>query len=216
MSGITPYTLRNTVRTIVGLEQSDLPDADVDVFLNRSLWWLQNLLDLPENEQITIVPTVAGQVSYTLAYPIEGLLAISLHDPDLDKLVPLTVIGGYARDDLYSFDTLDQGKPTSYERLGDSFYLSPIPDDIYDLHCRRRTNITDIDFSTSSIGLNPVLQEVLGYGAAERVFLNFRDFNSVDRMKRMWATILQGFKTQDVIEQANWKYAQVKVIRPPY
>lgn len=216
MSGLLPSVIRTSVRDIVGLTSSDLPDDDCDVYINRSLWWLQNLLNLPENEQIDVVQTVAGQVAYALAYPLNGLLAVNLYDEDLEKLVPLSVIGGYARDDLYYFDTLAQGKPTAYERYGTSFYLNPIPDAVYDLHLRRRELLADVTSATSSIGTDEVLHEVLIYGAAERVFINFRDFNSSDRMKREWANKLQGYRNTTELEQSNWKYAQVKVMRPPY
>lgn len=216
MSGLTPSVCRDGVRTIVGLDNSDLIDNDCDVYLNRALWWLQNFLKLPENEVIEVVQTVAGQVSYSLAYPVEGLLAISLYDSDLEKLVPLNPIGGYARDDAYYFDTLAQGKPQNFERFGRSFYLQPIPDEVYDLHCRRRDLFSDISSLTTTIALDPTLHEVLIYAAAERVFLDLRDFNSSDRMKREWANKLQGYKTQLETEQDNWKYAQVKVMRPSY
>lgn len=216
MSGLPVSTIRSSVRSIVGLDTNDLTDDQCDVFINRSLWWLQNLVKLPENEQISIEQTVAGQVSYNLAYPVEGLLAISLYDPDLEKLVPLSVIGGYARDDIYYFDTAQQGKPTAFERFGTAFYLNPVPDSVYDLHCRRRELISDVTSLTTAIGLDPVLHEVLIYGAAERLFIDYRDFNSSDRMKREWANKLQGYSDQTTKEQSNWKYAQVKVMRPPY
>lgn len=216
MSGLSPTELRNSVRSIVGLDTSDLSNGACDVFLNRALWWLQNLIDLPENEQIVTVPTVASQVEYALTYPASGILAISLHDPDSDELVILDVIGGYANDDITSFAAEDEGKPTAFERFGNSFYLRPVPDAVYDLQVRRKETIADITSATTTISLDPALHEVLIYGGAERVFLDYRDFNSSDRMKKEWGVKLQGYRPQKVIEQGNWKYAQVKVIRPPY
>ncbi len=84
------------------------------------------------------------------------------------------------------------------------------------MHCRRLELVSDITSSTSAIAIDPVLHEVLIYGAAERKFLDLRDFNSSDRMKREWANKLQGYRTQTHLEHSNWKYAQVKVMRPGY
>lgn len=216
MSGLSPANIRTTIRDIVGIDSSDKTDNDLDIKSNQALWWLQNRLNLPENEQINIVQTVAGQASYPLSYPVEGLLAISLKDPNTDELIPLNLIGGYASDDETSFAAEAEGVPKDFERFGNAFFLRPIPDDAYDLYLRQKETIADITSATTSIALDPVLHEVLIYAAAERVFLDLRDFNSSDRMKREWGIKLQGYKTQDEKEQPNWKYAQVKVVRPSY
>lgn len=216
MSGLSITQARNRLRTILGLDDVDLDDTAADLLLNQSLWWLQSILKIPANEVITTIATVAGTVNYTLTYPTEALLAVSLRDPDTDELKPLLPISGWARDDLYSYDVEQQGKPEYYERFGREFYLQPIPDDVYTLQLRRKDLIADLSSSTTQIAMDSVLHEVLVYGAAERGFIDLRDFNSSDRMKREWGVLLQGYSTQEQTEQSNWKYAGVKVIRPPY
>lgn len=216
MSGLSVANLREITRDILGLDDTDLDDTDCDLLLNRSFWWLQSILSLPEDEVLTTIPTVAGQVNYSIGYPIEGVLSVSVKNDDDNELESLYPIGGYARDDLYSYDADAQGRPERFERFGRSLYLQPIPDAVYTLQIRRRELVSDITGATTQIALDSVLHDVLVFGAAERGFLELRDYNSSDRMKREWAIKLQSYTTQEEKEQTNWHYAQVKVMRPKY
>lgn len=215
MPGLSITNLRNELRLILGLDDTDLPNNDADLLLNRAWWQIQNLTNLPANEIMAPLNTVAGTNEYAISYPTEAITSIALLDPDSNILVPLTPISEVGYDKEHDSDVVARGKPEKYFTYGLKIILEPTPDDIYTLNIRRRDLVTDLSDGNPSVSADNSLHEVIMLGAAHRGFLQKRDFNSAQRTKIEWRDALQMYNPNSVKEEGGsaHKFAQVKVIR---
>jgi hypothetical protein len=212
MPGMSIVQLRADLRDILGLDDIDLPIAKTDLLLNRSWWQIQNILKLPANELDDTFSTVASQREYIIPYPTEAIVSLAYENPDSGDLTPLSLISAGANDAEYSTDPEQETVPEKYFVFGYTISLFPTPDDVYTIHRRRRSLITDFsDASTPQIDSS--LYEIILDGAAERGFKNLRDWDAADRMLASWNTKLRMFVPNEVKQDHDSKFAQVKLFR---
>lgn len=216
MSSFTVTNFRTELRTHLGVDSTDLPNADADLLLNRSKWQMEEELDLHQNKIHTTFNTVDGTFSYAQAFPIEVIETLALNDLDSEKFVPLFPISEDDYNSIYSTDVEQEGKPEKYFMRGSNLILWPTPDDAYEIQVTRKEILDDLSDSVTTISTSRALQEIILIGAVMRGFQRMRDFNSFYRTRDIYNGLIRTYQTRDVKEQDNWHYAQVNPILNKY
>ena len=213
MSGMATNLLKSEL--LVHLGDSSLEDSIQELLLNRAWWAIQEELKLPNNDIYTTFSTVISQSAYAITYPVDAIYDLAYEDADTQTTVPIDEESKETYDKELSTDPTVEGKPEKYHVFGPNLYIRPVPDAIYVVRIRRKEMLSDLTGSAAVATANS-LHEVILLGAVHRGFLRQRDYNSADRIKREFESMLAKFVPTEVKNEANWKYAQVQPVRSPY
>ncbi len=171
--------LRQMVYKPLGIEYGDaeLPTTDVDLYLNRAYWELQNKFPIKEVEQYEEFNTVAGTRNYRRPARTESIYHLSIMDPDSEQHKPLIQITVDEYETLYNEKEENQSIPVKYCLENCIIRMWPTPDAAYKIIMRRRIELTDLNGTTSTAPqiLPKNWHEIIGYGGLWRAFIDKGD-----------------------------------------
>lgn len=132
--GLTLQEMRDLVRKgMGGLSVQQMPDPEVDRYLNMSFWEQEFNLDFKEKECRVEFQTTEGENRYQLPDPddtidLEAIQSVMILDED-DNTYDLTRMTERKWDDLYSHPDDDaHALPARYLREDETMVLHPTPD----------------------------------------------------------------------------------------
>jgi len=211
--------MRSELRGHCGYEdETDLPDVDCDLFLNRSLWEVVFDLPLREKEKTQTFQTVVGEPNYEVPIDFESLRVISVLEPTSGKHNKLERDSAASYERNYSENQNDQAIPEFYLREHDCIKLRPVPDDVYTITLKSLINIEDLVHDNDVPNTHRVVYEVILYGAVYRVFLKNNDFISSSHFKAYQTDQIAKLTRRNVEskEETDTSLAGVEAVIPNY
>jgi len=204
-------TLRTQLRRHLATDDTDLPDSDADLLLNRTYWELQEKFHLRETEASTTITTVAGTREYTLPASFESLRLSSYVDPDTDQHTKLEQMSQKTYEDLYNADAENESAPTNYFRDNDSIFFWPTPDAIVTIVIWHRAKLDDLSVANTEPQLPRSWQEMLLIGAVYRGFMMMNDYTKANAAKSHYIQLIQSAVPVESKEQEDYSTAGVSV-----
>lgn len=211
--------LRRLVRKgLGGLDEDDLSDEDVDLYLNLSLWNISDKFAFKEKEALSLISTVIGQVEYIVPEPLDALHSMAYVDPDTGKTRKLIRMDWDHYEQIRDEgedenDETPRGRPRRFVRRGDNFFVHPIPDKVYELRVAFwRTIASLVIGDVNTVDLPRNWQEMVVEGAVTRGHYYNEDYTLAQqadnfRVGHERSAVL----AQDKEERDN-KYARLRVI----
>lgn len=209
---LTLTLLRQDLRDHLGVDDSDLIDADADRLLNRSWWTMAAQLRFSEKDAEFSFSTVASQQSYALPTDSDAVERVVIKDLDTGSWEPLTKI-----DDWNMFEKQDEDEdqiPAYYSRRGSEFILWPIPDDAYDVRVKYQQTLADLQ--ASGPGVPQEWHEVILWGAVSRGFFKLGDWARGKEAQNQQAVFLQSLSTQEERETIDRSMSGFKIVKRRY
>lgn len=176
--------MRDELRSIVGMDDTDLPDDKTDLFLNRSYWEIIDKFHFREKEVTVTFSTIAGTRLYNMPSPFEALRQLSITDPNTNKhqRIDRETIDTYEAE--YDPDEEEQGLPLFYVREGCAVRLRPTPDAEYEITQKYWTTLSDLSDTNTAPNIPQSWHEIILYGAAWRTYISIGDFVRANECKK--------------------------------
>jgi hypothetical protein len=216
MMGLDLVQLRKGLRKNTGTDESDLPDEDADLYLNRAYWELLDKFPFREKEVTVTFMTEAGKRLYNVPSPFEALRKLSILDPDTQKhdvIDPMT-IDEYENE--YSPEDSAQDIPTRYVREGCAVRLWPTPDAAYEVTMKYWTVLADLSDINLTSPLPQSFHEVIEYGATWRVFVSHKNYKDAGDAKNLQNMLLLSAVPTEAKEEEDRTRAGVVPLRNDY
>lgn len=125
--------IRIAVRTQLDVDEEELPNALIDLYARDASDHIAALeTRWPGYEVMWSVPTVANEA--TVALPADSREVDSVVLPNVTRLIYID--SRYAEEMLTSYGGSSASTPKFWSRFGQSLYLWPNPDKVYDLSLR--------------------------------------------------------------------------------
>lgn len=182
--GLSLDRMRTLVRRGVGNQNStELPDEDVDEYLNMSLWELENNYPFRAKEGLLSTPLITDQYIYSISDSDLGIILDALQSISItDSKGKRTKLRRYTRSWFdENFDIENTGYPTAYLRENDLLYIYPVPgEDEEDLllEIAILTSVESlVDGSQETTGLPRNWDELVVEGAINRAHFYNEDYN---------------------------------------
>jgi hypothetical protein len=207
-------TLRTGLRKHLGVDSTELPDAEADELLNRSWWFISSELDFHEREATYSFVTVDGDDTYDLPTDSDAIEAVTINHDDDDAVIPLIKIDDYNMFQQLDLNSSYEDKPTHYSIRNDEFILHPIPDQEYTVRVRYLQTLSDL--STSGPPVPREWHEVILWGAVSRGFFSLGDYNRGNAAEAQVGKYLQSLTTRNAREQIDRRYSGLRVIKRGY
>jgi len=183
-------TLRVEVRSLLGVDDTDLPNDTVitpgsekigcDLLLNQSYWELLDKFQFREKERTATFPTVVGTRFYKISSSFEALQQLSIEDLDSAQHTPLERATQYEYESIFENTTDARGKPSKYLREGlGGIRLWPTPDKVYIITVKYWIELTDLSSTNISPEIPRSWHEIVKFGAAWRGAAHLGDYAKV-------------------------------------
>lgn len=213
--------LRRMVWKACGMDSDDdpeLPREEIDLYLNRAYWEIQDKFPFREKERRATFSTIAGVNRYDIPQPFEALLGLAIEEPDHCKHEQLEQITPETYDDKFVNTEDAYGIPVEYTRENCFVRLWPTPDAAYVITMRRLVTLADIAQSNAVPEIPRVWHEIIGYGALWRAMAESNgDLQRSQYFKAVQASLIRTITpTQAKEERANTQTAGLEVIRNDY
>jgi len=203
--------LRADLRTHLGMDITDLPDADADRLLNRTWWALSSQLRFDEKDGVFDFITTAGTVSYNTPTDYEAVQKVILESSD--EWHPLVKIADWNMFSL-SANLEDKDVPTHYSIRDSNLILHPTPDKVYNVAVKYLKTLDDIQSSGPEAPQE--WHEVVLWGGISRGFFARGDWNRGMAAQNQQAIYLQAIDTKEDRSQEDRVYSGMKVLRRRY
>lgn len=210
--------MRKLVRQgLGGLDEGDMPDPDVDLLLNMSLWEIDSKYPFKEKEARLEFNTVAGQGTYSLSS------IMSANDLDLDALQSVAVMqDGKSKKlqrmmedwfDIQYDESADvQAIPEHYLRRNMTLQLWPVPDDVYTVRLFILKNVEALAHgSVESTGLPRNWDELVVEGAITRGQYYRQDYNLAQQSENFRVGKVRSASSTEAKEEEDSRWAGLVV-----
>lgn len=210
--------MRRAVRKYTGTDDDDLDllTTDIDLYLNRQYWELQEKFDFREEEVTETFTTVAGIKEYSDPTDTDALKSLAIEDLTLSQHTPLRPM----TPDVYYTEFRDveseYGMPEYYVRSGKGIILWPTPDDAYTITRRRRQTLDDLVLVGDSPELPRAWHEIIEFGGAYRALQHLGDLNRANYYHELVADFIRSSSTQETKEKADLHLAGLRYIGRTY
>lgn len=193
-------------RGLGGLSIDDLPDPDVDLYLNMSLWELESKFPFKEKECRSEAMTVMGQGEYGLPDTMDAIVSVSiLVDGERRKLRRMTFD---AHDELYNELPDKYGVPTHYKRRDNALVLWPIPNAVYEINLVFWKSVASL---LEGIENEPNLprnwHEIVVEGAVVRGHFFQEDYDEATKAKNFQVGNIRSSVPTEAKEERDSRYA---------
>lgn len=207
--------MRQLVRKPVGMDTDDpdLTDADIDEYLNRSFWEIQDKFPFREKEKTGTFVTQVGIRNYEMPKPFDSLISLAIVDATTTQHHPLTYASPREYELIYNESDNSEGKPRKYVREDCFARLWPTPDQAYTVVIRRRVILADISESNDTFSIPQVWYEIIVYGAVWRIFIDLGDFQRASAMKAHQVSLVNTIQPTEIKELGDTSTAGLEVIR---
>jgi hypothetical protein len=199
--------MRLLFRKPLGIDSTDMVDADVDLYLNRAYWEVMDKFPFREKERAGQFPTTAGIRNYEIPTPVEAVQGFAVVDPVTEQHIPLHQMKARETEFRYNENTFKQGIPQRY--LLENCYVRfwPTPDKVYTIVIRKHTILSDIQ--ATGIEIPQVWGEVIIYGAVWRAFIDFGDFTRMSAMKSIQHELISTITPREKKEIVDYQHAGI-------
>jgi len=214
--------MRYKVRKAVGIIDAadpDLPQADIDEYLNLALWEVEDKLPFRAKEVRATFVTVAGTRDYTVPAPFESLRELAVVDPVSGQHTPLIQMSAQEYESVYIDDTINtdsQDIPTGYVREADYMTLWPTPDQVYTIWIRRNIILTDLVNSTDVLPIPQVWTEIITLGGIQRAQFDFNSRAASRETKRLQTEMIATTEPVPVKELGDTSLAGIEMFGRDY
>lgn len=212
--GLTLQNLRDSLRSALGIDLNDAggDDPSIDALLNRSWWELVDTFPFKEKDATSLLSTAMGIAS--VAYPTDGdgIVDVSVLDPNCNEWRPLNRMTKVGYDSSTSEETTNQAIPSSYIHMDGAIYLSPTPDLVYSIKVRYLKQIADLTGASTPPGVPRSWHEIILLGAIWRGFINYGDYDRSDRAQAKQASLIATAVPVEAKEEFDSHYSGVEVI----
>lgn len=205
--------MRDFVRDGTGEDSTDLPNAKLDSYLNKSFWEILDKLPFRVKEKTVTFQTVVGSALYSVPTSFEAIRHLSIEDynsfehTDVDQMDPKVYESSYAnRTDSY-------GKPTHYVRENNFIRLYPTPDNTYTLTLKYNAELADLSDTNQYPTVPRVWYEIIELGALWRRFLSLNDYPRVSAVKNLQRDLLSTTTPVQAKEKQDNRHAGLEVLR---
>jgi hypothetical protein len=219
MGSIDIVRMRRSVRRPLGMLDEDDPDLtndDVDLYLNRAYWEVQDKFPFREKERRGTFVTQIGVRNYEMPKPFEALTGLSIVDPVSGQHTPLDYMENDRYESEYQEGENFYGTPQFYTRMDCFATLLPTPDKAYTLVLRRKIILTDLSSSNQLSSLPQVWDEILIFGAVWRGFFDFGDFARANQVKAHQVSLLDTIVPTPAKELGDTSRAGLEVLGREY
>jgi len=195
-------------RGLGGLTTEDLPDGEVDLYLNMSLWELESKFPFKEKEARTQMETVPSQGEYSLPETLDAIISVSVHhEGAAHKLKRL------------SFDQHDEifnekrtGTPTHYKRRDRTLVLWPIPATAMPLHIVMWKSVASLLETEDEPNLPRNWHEIVVEGAVVRGHFYQEDYDEAVKAKNFQVGNIRSSVPTEAKEERDSRFAGVRVV----
>lgn len=218
MPGINIANMRKGIRKATGIEEGDpdLTDIEIDLYLNRSLWEIDNKFPFKEKEKTVTFETVIGERNYDVPTPVDAVKTLAIADLYSNETKTLRYMETFEYDNLYDTDTAQQGKPWGYTRENCFVRLWPTPDKVYTIILKRWIVLSDLDDTNNLPSIPIVWHEIIQFGGLYRCFIDLGDVSRANQIKNHQIALINSTVPTQAKEEGNDKYAGVEVLRSDY
>lgn len=127
---LTLQEIRDLVRRALGdLTSADMPDSEVDQYINMAIWSLEDQYDFKAKECFVESDTADGQARYTVPSDLDAIMGVNIRKDQQWTRLDRTTEDWYY--DNYDEDSDATGVPERYWRRDTTLILHPTPDDVY-------------------------------------------------------------------------------------
>lgn len=205
---LTLQNIRDLVRRACGnLDSADMPDAEVDQYVNMAIWELEDQYPFKAKECFKETDTVAGQAKYNIPSDLSAVMGVSLRDDNnqwhrLDRMTE----DWYW--DNYDEDSGEESRPERYMRLDEVIYLYPTPDDVYRLGLLNWREIASLSTSGDTPELPRNWHEIIADTAVVKALKYTGDINQAQQyanfpIRARREAVLDKTKEEEDSEQAG-------------
>lgn len=219
MSGLNIAQMRKGIRKASGVLDEDDPDLtneEIDLYLNRALWEVDNKFPFKEKEKTVTFLTVVGVRNYDVPIPFDAVKSLAIRDRYTEEFHTLKYMETFEYENNYVDDVLARAKPQGYTRENCFVRLWPTPDYEYTISLKRLLLIDDISDANPSADIPRVWHEVLQFGALWRTFIDFGDVARANQIKNHQISLINSIVPTESKEEGRDKYAGMEVLRAGY
>lgn len=205
--GMNQAQLITAFRLPLGIDDTDLIDDDVTLYLNRSYWEVMDKFPFREKERAGVFPTVAGIRNYEIPTPVEAVTEVAVVDPLTLRHIPLDQMFSRETEFHYNENTDRQGRPIKYLLENCYIRLWPTPDQVYNIVIRKKTILQDIQ--SDGIEIPQVWNDIVLYGGVWRAAVDYRDWALVENMKSLQRELMATTTPRPLKEIVDMQHASV-------
>lgn len=206
--GVTKPLGLNVGGTQLGIDE-------IDLYLNRAFWEIQNKFPFREKEVVSTFETTAGARNYDVGFPTEAVKHIAIKEnenSDVGRHTPLVQITRDMYEQKYESTEDQWGIPDSYVREGCIVRLFPTPDEAYTITIERLVALVDLSNNKTVSGLPQVWDEIIVFGGLWRACVDLGDLGRASWFKSLQAEQINTIIPTEVNEeQSNSQLAHVEV-----
>jgi hypothetical protein len=188
--------MRDGMRKPLGVDESDLPNEDADLYLNRAYWEVMDKFPFREKERAGQFETTIGIRNYEIPKPVEAVRGFAVVRPSDFQHIPLDQMN--ARETEYHYQEGDThfGLPRKYLLENCYVRLWPTPDLVYTIVIRKWT----------------ILAEIVMFGGVWRAFFDYKDFTNCDHTRSIQRELISTTKPREQKEFVDLQHAGVVVL----
>lgn len=197
---------------------TQMSTAQIDLYLNRAYWEIQNKFPFREKEAISTFDTVAGVRNYDVEFPVEAIKHIAIQErEDMGtnrQHYPLIQITRDQYEQRYREDEGQWSIPKKYVREDNIIKFFPTPNNIYQITIKRLIALNDLGSSsaTDTSDVPQVWDEIIVLGGLWRACVDIGDLARSGWFKSMQAELINTIVPTEVKEdQSNSQLAHVEV-----
>jgi hypothetical protein len=194
---------------------TQMPTTQIDLYLNRAFWEIQNKFPFREKDVISTFFTIEGVRNYDVSFPTEAVRHIAIvrdDDNGVGQHYPLIQITRDVYEQKYQ-NTADQWEiPIEYVREGCIIRLFPTPDKAYEIVIKRLVALNDLSAINTTANIPQVWDEIIILGGIWRCAVDLGDLARGSYFKSLQAEMINTIIPMEVNEtQSNSQLAHVEV-----
>jgi hypothetical protein len=208
MPGLNIGNMRAGIRKATGIEAGDpdLTTPEIDLYLNRSLWEIDNKFPFKEKEKTVTFETIVDVRNYDVPEPVDAVKSLAIQDLHSAQTKTLRYMETFEYDNNYTANSDFNGKPWGYTREGCFVRLV----------LKRWITIDDLTDANATAELPIVWHEVIQLGGLWRCFIDLGDVARANQIKNHQVALINSIVPTQAKEEGNDKYAGVEVLRADY
>lgn len=204
--------MRKLVRKgLGGLSIEDLPNPDVDLYLNMSLWELESKFPFKEKECRSDAATVMGENEYQLPTTMDAIISVSVMvDGERRKLKRMSFD---THDEIYNEIEGKYGVPTHYKRRNNTLVLWPTPNAVYPVSLVFWKSVRSLlEGDTIEPNLPRNWHEIVVEGAIVRGHFFQEDYDEAAKAKNFQVGNIRSSVPTEAKEEGDSRWAGVQAV----
>jgi len=216
--GLNINALRSGIKKPLGMDDTDteLTNDDIDLYLNRSLWEVDNKFPFKEKEKTVTFPLIEGIRNYSVPVPYEAVKTLAVIGQYDELSHPLRYMEVFEYNSLYDTSEFARGQPTGYTRENNFIRFYPTPDYEYTIVLKRLILLDDLSDTNSEANIPRVWHEIIMFGGLWRALIDYGDIARANHIKNHQIALINSTVPVQAKEEGQDKFAGVEVLRSDY